>query len=66
MKRLHKPINARAPKPTAPRQLVLAFGAPQMWRMLAQDRQRAVVRLANLLIQAASVVPAGEDGDDRS
>lgn len=66
MKRLHKPITPRAPKSAAPRQLALAFGAPQMWRMPAQDRQRAVIRLANLLIQAAPVAPAGEDGHDRS
>ena len=66
MKRLHKPITATVPKPAAPRQLALAFGAPQLWRMPVQDRQRAVVRLASLLMQAAGVAPAGEDGDDRS
>jgi hypothetical protein len=66
MKRLHKPITATAPKPAAPRQLALAFGAPQLWRMPAQDRQRAVVRLASLLMQSAGVAPAGEDSDDRN
>jgi hypothetical protein len=66
MKRLHKPITVTAPKPAAPRQLALAFGAPQLWRMPAQDRQRAVVRLASLLMQAAGAAQVGEDGDDRS
>jgi hypothetical protein len=66
MKRLHKPITVTAPKPEGPRQLALAFGAPQLWRMPAQDRQRAVVRLASLLMQAAGAAQVGEDGDDRS
>jgi len=65
MKRLHKPVDATAPKPAVPRQLALAFGAPQLWMMPAQDRQRAVVRLASLLMQAAGVASAEEDGDER-
>ncbi|MGO9768575.1 MAG: hypothetical protein ACLPSW_03285 [Roseiarcus sp.] len=64
MKRLHKPVAATPPKPAAPRQLALAFDAPQLWMMPAQDHQRAILRLASLLMQAAGVAPAEEDGDD--
>jgi hypothetical protein len=65
MQRQHKPVTVTAPKPPAPRQLALAFGAPQLWRMPTQDRQRAVVRLASLLMQAAGVAPAEEDGEEQ-
>ena len=65
MKRHHKPVTATARMPAAPRQLALAFGAPQLWTMQAQDRQKAVARLAAILMQAAGVVPPEEDGDDR-
>jgi hypothetical protein len=65
MKRQHKPATATARMPTAPRQLELAFGAPQLWIMPLQDRQRAVTRLASLLMQAAGVAVAEEDVDDR-
>ena len=66
MPRQHKPVTVTAPKPPPPRQLAFAFGAPQLWRMPTQDRQRAVVRLARLLMQAAGgVAPAEEDCDDR-
>ena len=65
MKRLHKPVTATARMATAPRQLALAFGAPQVWIMPLEDRRRAVARLASLLMQAAGVAPPEEDGDDR-
>ena len=65
MKRLHKPVTVAARKPTAPRQLALAFGAPQLWPMQAQERRKAIARLAAILMQAADVAPAEEDGDDR-
>jgi len=65
MHRQHKPVNVTARKPPAPRQLALAFEAPQLWRMPKQERQRAVARLASLLMQAAGVAPVEEDGDDR-
>jgi hypothetical protein len=65
MKRQHKSITATSRMPAAPRQLALAFGAPQLWMMPSQDRQRAVARLASLLMQAAGVAPAEEDRDDR-
>ena len=65
MKRQHKPVTATVRMPAAPRQLALAFGAPQLWIMPSQDRRRVVARLASLLMQAAGVAPAEEDGDDR-
>jgi hypothetical protein len=65
MKRLHKAVTVTARMPTGPRQLALAFGAPQLWMMPLQDRRRAVARLASLLMQAAGVAPAEEDGDDQ-
>jgi hypothetical protein len=65
MKRLHKAVTATARMPTGPRQLALAFNAPQLWIMPLQDRRRAVARLASILMQAAGVAPAKEDGDDR-
>ena len=46
MPRQHKPVTITAPKPP-PRQLALAFEAPQLWMMQAQERQRVVVRLAS-------------------
>ena len=65
MKHLHKPVTVSARKPTAPRQLTLGFAAPQLWTMQVQERQMAIARLAAILMQAAGVVPAEEDGDDR-
>jgi len=65
MKHQHKPTIATARTRAAPRQLELAFGAPQLWIMPLQDRQRAVARLASLLMQAAGVTAAEEDVDDR-
>ena len=65
MKHQHKPTIATARMQAAPRQLELAFGAPQLWIMPLQDRQRAVARLASLLMQAAGVTAAEEDVDDR-
>ncbi len=65
MKRQHKLVTATASKPTAPRQLALAFGAPQLWMMPALDRQKVIARLAAILMQAAGVAPAEEDGDER-
>ncbi len=65
MKRQHKPLARTARRPTVPRQLALAFGTPQLWTMQAQDRQRVIARLAAVLVEAAGVVPAEEDSDDR-
>ena len=65
MKRLHKPVTVAARKPAAPRQLALAFGAPQAWTLQAQERQKAIAHLAAILMQAAGVAQAEEEGDDR-
>ncbi len=63
MKRLQEPIGA-TPRPAVPRQLVIAFEAPQLWMMQTAERQRIVSSLANLLLQAADDDPLEEDGDD--
>ena len=63
MKRLQETIEAK-PRPDVPRQLVIAFGAPQLWMMQNAERQRIVSSLANLLMQVAGD-PLEEDGDDR-
>ena len=47
-----------------PRQLVIAFEAPQLWMMQPPERQRIVSSLANLVMQAAGDDPLEEDGDD--
>jgi hypothetical protein len=64
MQRQHKPVKVTAAK-RPPRQLALGFEAPQLWRMSKPERQRAVARLASLLMQSAGVAPMEEDGDDR-
>lgn len=64
MQQQHKPANVTAAKPQ-PRQLALGFEAPQLWRMPKPERQRAVARLAILLMQAAGVASVEEDADDR-
>jgi len=57
MKRLQKTIEPK-PRPDVPRQLVIAFEAPQLWMMQPPERQRIVSSLANLLMQAAGDDPA--------
>jgi hypothetical protein len=64
MKRLQETIEAK-PRPDVPRQLVIAFEAPQLWMMQPQERQKIVSSLANVLIQAAGYDLLEEDGDDR-
>jgi hypothetical protein len=64
MKRLQEKIEAK-PRPDVPRQLVIAFEAPQLWMMQPQERQKIVSSLANVLIQAAGDDRLEEDGDDR-
>jgi hypothetical protein len=64
MKRLQEMIEAK-PRPDVPRQLVIAFEAPQLWMMQPQERQKIVSSLANVLIQAAGDELLEEDGDDR-
>jgi hypothetical protein len=64
MKRLQEPIGATPPRPAVPRQLAIAFEAPQLWMMQPPERQRIVSSLANLLMQAAGDDPLEEDGDD--
>jgi hypothetical protein len=64
MKRLQETIEAK-PRPDVPRQLVIAFEAPQLWMMQPQERQKIVSRLAKVLIQAAGDDLLEEDGDDR-
>jgi hypothetical protein len=63
MKRLQETIEAKR-RPDVPRQLVIAFEAPQLWMMQPPERQRIVSSLANLLMQAAGNDPLEEDGDD--
>jgi hypothetical protein len=65
MKRQHKPLAVAARRSIAPRQLALALGAPQLWAMQPQERQRVITRLAAILMEAAGVAPAEEDSDDR-
>ena len=64
MKRLQETIEAK-PRPNVPRQLVIAFEAPQLWMMQPQERQKIVSILAKVLIQAAGDDLLEEDGDDR-
>src|SRR5271168_4441020 len=64
MKRLQETIEAKR-RPDVPRQLAIAFEAPQLWMMQPPERQRIVSSLANLLLQAAGDDPLEEDGDDR-
>jgi len=64
MKRLQETIEAK-PRPDVPRQLVIAFEAPQLWMMQPQERQKIVSSLAKVLIQAAGDDLLEEDGDDR-
>jgi hypothetical protein len=64
MKRLQETIEAKR-RPDVPRQLVIAFEAPQLWMMQPQERQKIVSNLANVLLQAAGDDLPEEDGDDR-
>jgi len=64
MKRLQETIEAK-PRPDVPRQLVIAFEAPQLWMMQPLERQKIVSSLAKVLIQAAGDDLLEEDGDDR-
>jgi len=64
MKRLQETIEAKR-RPDVPRQLVIAFEAPQLWMMQPQERQKIVSSLANVLLQAAGDDLPEEDGDDR-
>lgn len=63
MKHLRKSAVAMPPRPARPRQLVIGFESPQLWRMDAPERRRIVVCLANLLMQAAGSA-IEENGDD--
>lgn len=62
MKRLRKFAVATPSRPTRPRQLMIAFEPPQLWKMHIPERRRIVVCLANLLMQAAG--GAIEEGSD--
>jgi hypothetical protein len=64
MKPLRKPVAALPPRTANPRQLVIAFEAPQLWAMQAPERRKIVERLAILLMQAAGGVTEEENGDD--
>jgi hypothetical protein len=64
MKRLQETIEAER-RPDVPRQLVIAFEAPQLWMMQPPERQRIVSSLANVLIQAAGDDLQEEDDDRR-
>ena len=64
MKRLQETIEAKR-RPDVPRQLVIAFEAPQLWMMQPPDRQRIISTLANVLMQAAGDDLLEEDDDDR-
>jgi len=63
MKRLQETIAAK-PRPDVPRQLVIAFEAPQLWMMQPLERQKIIAHLANLLLQSAGDALLEEDGDD--
>src|SRR5271157_2418497 len=52
MKRLQETIEAKR-RPDVPRQLVIAFEAPQLWLMQPHERQKIVSSLAKVLMQAA-------------
>jgi len=64
MKRLQETIEAK-PRPDVPRQLVIAFEAPQLWMMQPHERQKIVSSLAKVLMQAAGDDLLEEGGDDR-
>jgi hypothetical protein len=63
MKRPQERIEAKQ-RPDVPRQLVIAFEAPQQWMVQLSERQRIVSSLANLLMQAAGDDPLEEDDND--
>jgi hypothetical protein len=63
MKRMQETVEAKR-RLDVPRQLVIAFDAPQLWMMQPPERQRIVSSLANLLMQAAGDDALEEDGDD--
>jgi hypothetical protein len=64
MKRLQETLEAER-RPDVPRQLVIAFEAPQLWMMQPPERQRIVSSLANVLIQAAGDDLQEEEDNDR-
>jgi hypothetical protein len=64
MKRLQETIEAK-PRPDVPRQLVIAFEAPQLWMLQPSERQKIVSSLANVLIQAAGDDLLEEDSNER-
>jgi hypothetical protein len=64
MKRLQETIETK-PRPDVPRQLVIAFEAPQLWMMQPSERQKIVSSLANVLLQAAGDDLLEEDSNDR-
>ena len=67
MRHLHKPAGTMPARPTAPRQLAIAFEQPQLWLMPVTERRKIVVSLANLLMEAAgdaAETEEEENGDD--
>jgi hypothetical protein len=64
MKRLQETIEAK-PRPDVPRQLVIAFEAPQLWMLQPSERQKIVSSLANVQIQAAGDDLLEEDSNER-
>lgn len=64
MKHLRKPAVAKPLRPAPPRQLMIAFESPQLWRMNTPERRRIVACLANLLMQAAGSATE-ESSDDK-
>jgi hypothetical protein len=65
MKLLRKPVVTTPSRLASPRQLVIAFGSPQLWMMNVPERRRIVVCLANLLTQAAGGAPEEDSDDER-
>lgn len=65
MKLLRKLAGITPPQPTAPRQLVIVFERPQLWMMPATERQKIVVSLAKVLMQAAGDAEEENCDDER-
>ena len=60
-----KPVPTTPAPSVIPRQYRIAFDSIRIQRMNASERAKAVVCLANLLMQAASVARGERDDDER-
>ncbi len=59
------PTSSAPPATPAQRQLSIAFESPMLQGLEPSERNRIVLKLALLLLQAAGVPAAGSDHDER-